>query len=197
MSPTVQPCPSIANLSATGRREPPSVIDAATETSIVLLVAQRARLGHVAEADRDDLAQYLRKALIQATPRYRPADGAWSTFVRAVLLGEVQHWLRHQLRACRNEHRVQSIHAASGAGLTDWAAAIDDPRAADAIGQEDRRTDIQAALSRLSVADQQVAALLMHHRPTEVLRLLGWSKARLYRAIARVRAALLAGGVAA
>jgi len=167
-----------------------SVIDRATDTLILIQVRRRIRVGQVAEADRDDLAQHLRQALLRVAHRYLPDHGAWSTFARTVVRSELQKWLRFRLQSRRNDNRAVTIYEGESARLADWAADITDRRSADAFTQTDRRAAVAEALAGLSPSDRQVAELLTGDRAATVQRHLGWSKRRLYQAIANIRVAL-------
>lgn len=172
-------------------------IDRATDLSIELLIAQRSRIGQVQEADRDDLAQHLRLALIEARPNFRPNQGAWPTFVRAVLRITMQDWLRERLRPSRNERLNQSIYSNHDQELAGWAADLADHRQPEAFARSEQREALRAVLSHLDTGDQRIAELLTRHTPTQVRRLLRMDSKRLYAAIRRVRQACIQAGVVA
>lgn len=172
-------------------------LDYATGRSIELLIAQRARMGQVPEADREDLAQHLRLALIGAMPNFRPDQGAWPTFVRAVLRITMQDWLRERLRPSRNERQNQSIYSNHDQGLVGWAADLADHRQPEAVARSEQCEALRAVLARLDAGDQRIAELLSQHTPTQVRRLLRMDSKRLYAAIRRVREACIQAGVVA
>lgn len=172
----------------------PPGIDAATDTAIRVLVCHRVRTGQVAPDDREDLEQHLRVSLLQAAHRFAPSQGCWSTFARAVIVGELKEWLRNRLRGCRNPKRKVCIYMGDGVALTKWAAAIPEP---EPNQRQIQATLVDQALRDLSTADRRVADLLMTDTPTAVQRQLGWSKARLYRCIDRIRIALTTAGAGA
>lgn len=169
--------------------------DPATDTSIVLLVAQQVRAGHVADSDRDDLTQYLRKELLCRAHRFRPAQGAWPTFVRRVLEGEFKRWLRHHLRERRDRRLSQSIHGDDGAILNTWAAALPDQQTATMSAAAMLRDDLATVLAGLDPADRAVAETLMQMCPLQAARHLGRSRSEIYRAIHRLRNVLTAAGI--
>lgn len=175
----------------------PPGIDAATETSIVLLVARHVCLGRVPDEDREDLEQYLRQSLLARACRYRADQGAWATFVRTVLLGELRRWQAHRLRGCRHGRQAASIFAGEGVALTDWAAAIPAPAQPAGSDPAELRQEVAAVLGRLAPSDQQVARLLMAMGPAAVARQVGCGRGCVYRAIARIRDAFSAAGVEA
>ena len=170
-------------------------IDPATDTTIVLLVAQQVRAGHVVESDRDDLTQYLRKELLCRAHRFRPAQGAWSTFVRRVLEGEFKRWLRHHLRERRDRRLSQSIHGDDGSILNPWAAALPDQRATQRTTASVMRDDLAPILAALSPADRAVAETLMVMGPLQAARHLRRSRSEIYRVMDRLREVLTAAGI--
>ena len=170
-------------------------IDPATDTTIVLLVAQQVRAGHVVESDRDDLTQYLRKELLCRAHRFRPAQGAWSTFVRRVLEGEFKRWLRHHLRERRDRRLSQSIHGDDGSILNPWAAALPDPTTAGRSASAVMRDDLATVLAALDPTDRSVAETLMQMGPLQAARHLGCSRSEIYRVMNRLRDALIAAGI--
>ncbi len=172
----------------------PPGIDASTDTAIRVLVGSRVRAGQVAPDDREDLEQHLRMALLQAAHRFAASQGCWSTFAQAVIVGELKEWLRNRLRGCRNPRRNVCIYLGEGVVLTKWAAAIPEPEPSQ---RQVQASVVGQTLSDLGAADRRVAELLMTDTPTAVQRHLGWSKARLYRAIDRIRIALTAAGAGA
>jgi DNA-directed RNA polymerase specialized sigma24 family protein len=56
------------------------------------------------------------------------------------------------------------------------------------------RVDVRRALAFLNVADQRVARMLLHWRPSEIARMFGVSRAAIYRSIDRIRDGLRGGG---
>lgn len=157
---------------------------------IRFLVRDRVRRGQIPASDADDAVQHLHEALIRALPRFDPEQGAWSTFARSIARSELQKWLRHRLRECRNEHRAVSMHDDDGASLQLWASQIPDARAAEAFSTADRRAAVAEALALLTTDDRHVAQLLMSDHASQVQRQLGWCKRRLYQSIERIRFAL-------
>lgn len=172
-------------------------IDADTDTSIVVLVTRQVRAGHVSDSDRDDLTQFLRKELLCRAHRYRPEQGAWSTFVRRVLEGEFKRWLRHHLRERRDRRLAQSIHGDDGSLLSSWAAALPDQQPNPQQAAIALRDDLAVVLARLSAADRAVAQTLMRMCPLQAARHLGRSRSDIYRVMGRLRDVLLAAGIGA
>ncbi len=172
----------------------PPGIDTPTDTAIRALVGHRVRVGQVAPDDREDLQQHLRMSLLQAAHRFAASQGCWATFAQAVIVGELKEWLRNRLRCCRNPRRNICIYEGEGIVLTKWAAAIPEPETVNRMAVAGA---VARAVETLGHDDRQVAELLMTDTPTAVQRQLGWSKARIYRAIDRIRVALAIAGVGA
>lgn len=162
-------------------------IDTATETTIQREIAERFLKGQVASADRDDLAQHLRLALLKAIPNYRRRQGAWSTFVRVIIHTTLQGWLRGRLRQCRNERCAQSIFTGDSQGLASWALDIVDHSQSESLEHDDQREAVQVMLTHLDDEDRQIAQLLMEHTPSEVSRLTGRDRSHIYAAMLRMR----------
>jgi RNA polymerase sigma factor (sigma-70 family) len=173
------------------------VIDADTDTSIVVLVTRQVRAGHVSDSDRDDLTQFLRKELLCRAHRYRPEQGAWPTFVRRVLEGEFKRWLRHHLRERRDRRLAQSIHGDDGSLLSPWATALPDQQSKQQHVASELCEALAAVLARLNAADRDVAETLMRMCPLQAARHLGRSRSDIYRVMARLRDVLLAAGIEA
>ena len=172
-----------------------NALDAPTETTIEMLVGQRIRRGSIGASDREDLAQHLRIVLLEAVADYNAATAGWSTFVGVVLQRAIGKWIRHHRCACRQPSRVESLSPSwmeHGDGSACLASQATDP----AIILIDRLSWADA-LTALLPEDRQVAELLMGHDVVEVLRLTGWSKARFYRALARIRVAFRQAGFGA
>jgi DNA-directed RNA polymerase specialized sigma24 family protein len=57
------------------------------------------------------------------------------------------------------------------------------------------RVDVRRALALLDDADQKVARMLLHWRPTDIAKLFGISRQAVYRAMGRIRQALTGAGL--
>jgi hypothetical protein len=170
-------------------------VDATTDTTIVLLVAQQVRLGHVTESDRDDLTQYLRTELLCRAHRFRPAQGAWATFARHVLEGELKRWIRHHLRDRRDHRLSRSMHGDDGCTLSPSVAALTDQRAAQRDAASLLREDVACVLGELRPADRAVAEALMTMCPSRAARHLRRPRSDIYRVMGRLRDLLVAAGI--
>ena len=188
--------PTTPSATARSARTTATALDAATETTIDLSIAQRVRRGHVAERDRDDLAQHLRCVVLEALPDYCPQTASWSTFVGTVLQRAIFKWLRHHRCACRQHTQSVSLFTATGA-CTEAAERCTASQATDPAVHLVESLSFADALAALTTEDRRIAELLMGHTPAAVLRLTGWSKARFYRAAARIRKAFRQAGFGA
>ncbi|MGD1096340.1 MAG: sigma-70 family RNA polymerase sigma factor [Bryobacteraceae bacterium] len=146
-------------------------------------LAQRAANVHSAAAfraldmaglDRQDVAQEVILAVWVNLGRFDPFRASLPTFIERVSATKVASILRRGKAQKRARVDSDSLNI--------------DPM--DIRVTVELRVDVRRALSLLSLADQNMARLLLHYKPAEVARKLGCSRAAVYRGIERIRAVL-------
>jgi RNA polymerase sigma factor (sigma-70 family) len=127
--------------------------------------------------NREDVQQEVLTAIWVALPRYDRARGSLRTFLERVVAARVASLLRRTSRQLRFE-RI-SI----------------DPPASDMVAALELRVDLQSVCGSLIERDRELAFFLMQYSPAEAGRVMGVSRSEIYRAIGRVRVALVQAGL--
>ena len=131
---------------------------------------------------RRDLAQEALLELWRKHPAYDPQRGSWRTFSERVVANKMSSLMRrmHSQRAGQfREDPIESLLSLAAPGEC-----------------SDLRADVSRVLAGMSPFDRSVARCLIGHSATETSECLGVSRATVYRAIGRLRAAFSDAGLA-
>jgi RNA polymerase sigma factor (sigma-70 family) len=131
---------------------------------------------------RRDLEQEAMLELWRKRFAYDEQRGSWRTFSEPVIANRMISLVRSMHTTRFGQFREEPLQ--DRLGLT---------AASDNI---DLRTDVASVLAGLSAFDRRIATLLISHSASETSRGLQISRARVYRAIGRLRIAFAAGGFA-
>ncbi|GGC64376.1 hypothetical protein GCM10011504_48120 [Siccirubricoccus deserti] len=142
--------------------------------------ARQRRLGR---ADREDLAQDILVAIVEAADRYDPSRAAWSTYVGLL----AQHVVIDHARSMALRETVW-LDASGADGIEHWLAA-DEP-------DHDLPLALRSAASDLPPAPMALLGLIFAHRDMVDARAAsGVSAAGFYRALSDLRCWLRAAGL--
>ena len=131
--------------------------------------------------DRRDLEQEALLELWRKHQAYDPRRGSWRTFSERVVANRMTSLvraMRSERSGCFREEPIENL-----LGL----AAPNSPT--------DLRADVSRVLASLSPFDRSVALCLIGHSATETTQCLAVSRATVYRAIGRLRAAFSEAGL--
>jgi RNA polymerase sigma factor (sigma-70 family) len=134
---------------------------------------------------RDSRLDMEQEALLQLWRKrsaYDPRRGSWRTFSERVVANRISSLVRHMRAQRSGQLKEDPLERVAG------LAAPND--------RVDLRTDVARVLAGVSQFNRNVAVCLVTHSPTETCRRLGVSRATIYRAIARLRLAFTAAGLA-
>ena len=131
---------------------------------------------------RGDLEQEVLLELWRKRAAFDPRRGCWRTFSEAVAVNKMTSLLRRmysQRSACFKE---QSIDRASSLAAPDR--------------RDELRADVRRVLAGVSTFDRRIARSLTYRSAAETSRSMGISRAKVYRAIGRLRVAFTVAGFA-
>jgi RNA polymerase sigma-70 factor (ECF subfamily) len=131
---------------------------------------------------RPDLEQEVLLELWRKRTAYDPARGSWRTFAEPVVANRLVS-LTRSLNSAKSGHRREEP--------LETARSLTAPRE-----RHDLRIEVWRVLDRVAPFDRTVALCLIAHSATETARKLGVSRATVYRAIERLRAAFEQAGLA-
>jgi RNA polymerase sigma factor (sigma-70 family) len=124
--------------------------------------------------ERDDLEQEVSAGVWRALFQFDPLRASLATFVENVVASRTASLVRR----VRARKRTPPMMEQWGVNPMNVMVIVD------------RHLDIRRALRTLSTSDQVVARLRLNYGPTEIARMLRWSRNAVYRSIDRIRAAL-------
>jgi DNA-directed RNA polymerase specialized sigma24 family protein len=131
---------------------------------------------------RRDMEQEGLLELWRKRQAYDARRGCWRRFAEAIIANKVTSLVRRMRSQRSGLFREDPLELVAG------LAAPND--------HVDLRTDVARVLAGVSQFNRNVAVCLVTHSPTETCRRLGVSRATIYRAIARLRLAFTAAGLA-
>jgi RNA polymerase sigma-70 factor (ECF subfamily) len=134
----------------------------------------------VPSASREDLEQQVMIAVWLATSCYDPSRASLRTFVERVAANRIVSLLR----SVRHSGRSREVPLEKASAL----AAPD--------GRDELRADVRRVLAGVSEFDRRIARSLTYRSTAETSRSMGVSRAKVYRAIGRLRVAFTVAGFA-
>jgi DNA-directed RNA polymerase specialized sigma24 family protein len=143
-------------------------------------VRSAAAIALVPSANREDLEQQVTIALWLALSCYDPSRASLRTFVERVAANR----MASLIRSLHHSGQFKEVPLENAFGL----AAPD--------GRSELRTDVSRVLAGVSAFDRCVAGSLARHSAAETSRRMGVSRAKVYRAIGRLRVAFTVAGFA-
>ena len=129
---------------------------------------------------RDDLEQELLLELWKKRIAFDPRRGGWRTFSEVVAANKMTSLVRTMCSRRSGRFKEQPI---------EWASSLAAPD-----GRNELRADVRRVLAGVSTFDRHIARSLTYRSPTETGRSMGVSRAKVYRAIGRLRAAFTLAG---
>jgi RNA polymerase sigma factor (sigma-70 family) len=129
--------------------------------------------------DREDLEAICIAEVWSKLKRFNPAKSSLPTFVERIVAMKSVSFLRR----CRTRKRTRTDIDTIGIVAIPIDVAIP------------LRVDVRRALASLDGADQKVARMLLHWRPSEIAKLFGISRTAVYRSLGRIREALTGAGL--
>jgi RNA polymerase sigma factor (sigma-70 family) len=133
--------------------------------------------GAIPADDREDVEQEVIICVWQALSKYDPARAGLRTFIELV----VRTQLTSMLRSRRRRSEFES--------LDEWNTASE-----GGFRESELSTDVSRVLERVSAFDRSIAGSLTHRSAAATSRSMGVSRAKVYRAIGRLRVAFTAAG---
>lgn len=124
--------------------------------------------------DREDLVQELLLAVWVALAHFDPLRASLGTYIERVIASKTSSAIRR--RRTQKRTRLDSVAPTS--------VPVHMPVTVEL------RVEVRRALRTLSLADQKMARLLLHYKPTEIARESGISRAAVYRSKDRIEATL-------
>lgn len=137
------------------------------------------RVLRAAGVDREDLEAICIAEVWSKLKRFNSEKSSLPTFVERIVAMKTVSFLRR----CRTRKRTRSD--ADTTGISGIPIDVEIPL----------RVDVRRALALLDDADQKVARMLLHWRPSEIAKLFGISRQAVYRAMGRIRQALTGAGL--
>ena len=131
-----------------------------------------------AAVDRDDLRQEVLVRVWAALPQFDPGRASLRTFIETVASSGLASILRRNAA----KKRIQPAGCDPVEGQLHLLVSID------------LQVDVGRMLRELNPDDKQVVQHLLANGPARVARILGTSRAAVYRSIGRIRTALAGGG---
>jgi len=131
---------------------------------------------------RRDLEQELLLELWRKRTAFDPRRGCWRTFSEAVAANKMTSLVRRMCAQHSGRFREQPIERASSLAAPD--------------GRNELCTDVRRVLAGVSTFDRRIARSLTYRSAAETSRSMGVSRAKVYRAIGRLRAAFTMAGFA-
>jgi DNA-directed RNA polymerase specialized sigma24 family protein len=143
-------------------------------------VRAAAAMAFVPSASREDLEQQIIIAVWLAISSYDPSRASLRTFVERVSANR----MASLIRSLHHSGQSEEVPLENAFGL----AAPD--------GRNELRTDVTRVLAGVSASDRCIAGSLTYRSAAETSRSMGISRAKVYRAIGRLRDAFTAAGFA-
>jgi len=142
-------------------------------------VQVRAASGAMRPGDREDFEQEALLGLWIALRRYDPSRASLRTFVERVTDNRFASWMRRRYHLVVEQLNAHQFPTPNGIPAIQF------------------HVDFERILSCLRDGDRAVARLLLDHRPSEISRMLGISRSRVYARMARLRRAFAEAGYGA
>ena len=139
--------------------------------------AKWSRVLRAAGVDREDLEAICIAEVWSKLKRFNSAKSSLPTFVERIVAMKTVSFLRR----CRAHKRTHADTTGIGGIPIDVAIPLS--------------VDVRRALALLDDADQKVARMLLHWRPSEIAKLFGISRQAVYRAMGRIRQAFKGAGL--
>jgi RNA polymerase sigma factor (sigma-70 family) len=170
-------------------------LDDVTQRRIRYRVARLGRRFVLSRADKEDLQQDFRLAVLSARAQYDPAKCPLDRFVKMVLNRRYKHHVRQQSHL--SQGRSRSPDSVSLDALSrDVECMIPDPRQEADLARVELRHDLDHAFGKMTDIERGVCALLMSgHTQSEAARILGVVPSSVTRAMDRVRKHLADSGL--
>ena len=131
---------------------------------------------------RSDLEQEALLELWRKRTAYDPRRGCWRTFSEAVVANKMTSLVRSMCSQRSGRFKEQQIESALSLAAAD--------------GRNELRADVWRVLAGVSAFDRCIARSLTHRSAAETSRSIGVSRAKVYRAIGRLRVAFTVAGFA-
>ena len=128
--------------------------------------------------DREDLEAACLAEVWLNLGCFNPVRSSLPTFVERIVATKTISFLRR----CRARKRTRTDAETTGISAIPIDVAIP------------LRVDVRRALALLDDADQKVARMLLHWRPSEIAKLFGISRTAVYRSLERIREAFTGAG---
>lgn len=132
--------------------------------------------------ERNDLEQEALLDLWRKRDAYDPKRGCWRTFSETVVANKMASLVRSMCSHRSAFFKEQPIERASSLAAPDR--------------RDDMRADVRRVLADVSEFDRRIARSLTYRSAAETSRSMGFSRAKVYRAIGRLRVAFSAAGFA-
>lgn len=158
-------------------------IDAYVDASITTVAANLVRSRAILPADREDLEQDLRLAVLSSAVNYDPVKASWHTYANRVVERAVKMHLRGRYAACRDPRkcvRFQTDASEKGQNPGPSYATIPDLHHDDLQRQRERDEEIRVVVDGLPDDQQALAKALMVYPSGKARAFLGWGKDRFY-----------------
>jgi DNA-directed RNA polymerase specialized sigma24 family protein len=171
----------------------PHSIDAYVDASITTVAANLVKSRAITPADREDLEQDLRLAVLSSAANYDPDKASWHTYANRVVLRAVKMHLRGRYAACRDPRkcvRFQTDTSERGQNTGPSYTNIPDLHHDDLQRQRERSEEIRVVVDGLPDDQQQLAKALMEFPSGKARAFLGWGKDRFYAVRRELTAAL-------
>jgi RNA polymerase sigma factor (sigma-70 family) len=144
----------------------------------VAAVRSAAAIALVPSASREDFEQHVVIALWLAISSYDPSRASLRTFVERVAANRIASLMRSE----RHSGLSKEVPLENALGL------------AAPAGRNELRADVSRVLAGVSAFDRDIAGSLTQRSAAATSRSLGVSRAKVYRAIGRLRIAFTAAG---